>query len=72
MYFPPLMKEAQESEAPAKKLLLFNKSNSIPFIKKIRYLGALITPELNEDIKIQTRIKKAKSQMGFLQHFFMN
>ena len=64
--FPPSMKEAQENEAPTEKLLLNEGSNSIPFIKKIRYLGALIIPELNEDIEIQTRIKKEKSQIGFL------
>ena len=60
------MKEAQENKAPTKTLLLNDNSNSIPFIKTFRYLGTLITPELNKDINIQTRIKQAKSQMGFL------
>ena len=72
MYFPPSIKEAQENEAPTKKLLLHDNSNIMPFIKQFGYFGTLITPELNEDIEIQTRITKAKSQMGFLQHFFMN
>ena len=34
MYFPPSLKEAQENEAPTKKLLLNDGTNGTPFIKK--------------------------------------
>ena len=51
MYFSPSLKEAQENEAHTEKLLLNDGSNSIPFIKKIRYLGTLITPELKKTLR---------------------
>jgi len=73
MYFPPTLKEAVEiikNKSLTKDLLLNEGHNNIHFNRKLRYLGALITPELNDDINIQTHINKAKAQMGLLRHFF--
>jgi len=33
-------------------------------------LGSIITPCLTENAEIDARIRKAKSQMGILRHFF--
>ena len=44
----------------------------VHFVKKFKYLGSIITPLLNEDAKIDARIKKAKSIMGDLKYFFDN
>jgi len=60
----PHRRKLKKDEPPIENILLNNDSNNIPFIKKIRYLGTLIIQQLNKDIEIQTRIKKAKSQMG--------
>ena len=37
---------------------------------KFKYLGSIITPCLTENAEIDVRIRKAKSQMGILRHFF--
>ena len=44
--------------------------NNIHFMAAFKYLGSIITPCLTEDKEIDARIKKAKSQMGLLRHFF--
>ena len=41
-------------------------------MNKLKYLRSLITPLLNEDLEIDTRIKKAKSLMEAAKHFFDN
>ena len=71
MFFPPSLIEANESSSTElpKDLKLNNNANSIPFTNKFKYLGAFITPELNEDVKIKTCINKAKAQMRLLRCF---
>ena len=44
----------------------------IHFVNKFKYLSTIITPLLNEDTEIETRIAKAKSLMGAAKHFFDN
>jgi hypothetical protein len=44
----------------------------VQFTHCFKYLGSLITTELNKDAEIKTHIKKAKSTMGFAKHFFNN
>jgi len=39
-------------------------------MNKFKYLGSLITPCLTENVEIKAWIKKAKSQLGMLKHFF--
>jgi hypothetical protein len=74
MYFPPSLKQAREefekNILPENILLPGNKK--IHFVNKFKYLGSLITPMLNEDLEIDTRIKKAKSLMGAAKYFFDN
>jgi hypothetical protein len=43
----------------------------IQFAGKFKYLDSLITPLLNEVVKIDVRIKNAKSIMGFLSTFLI-
>jgi hypothetical protein len=38
-------------------------------LTKFKYLGSFITPLLNEDAEIESRIKKAKSIMGASRNF---
>jgi hypothetical protein len=74
MYFPPSLKQAREeldnNILPEDISLPGNKK--IHFVNKFKYLGSLITPLLNEDLEVETRIKKAKSLMGAAKHFFDN
>ena len=39
-------------------------------MKRFKYLGLIMTPSLTKDTGIEARIKRAKSQMGILRHFF--
>jgi hypothetical protein len=74
MYFPPSLTQAKKdfdnNTLPEDIYLPGNKK--IHFVNKFKYLGTIITPLLNEDLEIQTRIKKAKSLMGAARHFFDN
>ena len=74
MFFPASLKQAKnESDnniLPADLLLPNNKK--VHYVTKFKYLGSIITPLLNEDIEIQTRIAKAKSIMGASKSFFDN
>ena len=74
MFFPTSLKEARldnENNKLPNELQLPNK-NKVHFVKNFKYLGSISTPLLNEDAKIVTRIKKAKSIMGASKHFFDN
>ena len=51
-------------------LQLNNGENTIQFMNMFKYLGFLITPCLTENAEIDAQIKKAKSQLGVLKHFF--
>jgi hypothetical protein len=74
MYFPPSLKQAKgdfdNNVLPEDIFLPDNKK--IHFLNKFKYLGSIITPLLNEDLEVETRIKKAKSLMGAARHFFDN
>mmetsp|Transcript_22629 Transcript_22629/g.32396 ORF Transcript_22629/g.32396 Transcript_22629/m.32396 type:complete len:650 (+) Transcript_22629:1533-3482(+) len=74
MYFSPSLKQAKEdfdnNVLPEDIFLPDNKK--IHFVNKFKYLGSIITPLLNEDLEVETRIKKAKSPMGAARHFFDN
>ena len=66
MFFSASLKQAKEdfiNNTLPEKLLLPNNKH-IHFINKFKYLGSTITPLLNKDIEIETRISKAKSLMG--------
>ena len=74
MFFPSSLKQAKEdfnNNILPQKILLPDDKN-IHFVNKFKYLGTIITPLLNEDIEIETRIAKAKPLMGAAKHFFDN
>jgi len=52
--------------------IILSNGKKVHFISKFKYLGSIITPLLNKDIEIKTRIKKAKSIMGAAKTFFDN
>ena len=60
MYFPPSLTQAKEdfdnNTLPEDIYLPGNKK--IHFVNKFKYLGTIITLLLNEDLEIETRIKK--------------
>ena len=72
MFCPPSLlevEEEKEKDLPA-NLQLNNGEQSIQFMNKFKYLGSWITPCLMENMEIEAQIKKAKSQLGMLKHFF--
>jgi len=70
MYIPPsLLQATNQTELPP-SFKLNDQKNDIHFTSKFKYLGSIITPCLAEDAKIEAQIKKAKSQMGILKHYF--
>ncbi len=72
MYFPPTLEDALWSEKH--KILPPNIINNgeklIQFIHNFKYLGALISDTLKEDIDLKTRTMKAWSVFGAMPHFF--
>jgi hypothetical protein len=74
MFFPASLKQAKEdlSNNTLPENLLLPNNKHIHFTNKFKYLGSTITPLLNEDIEIETRISKAKSLMGAAKSFFDN
>jgi len=71
MYVPPSLDQArQDKNITPDPIALNDNSNNIHFVHKFKYLGSFITADLTEDVEIETRIKKAWSQMGMLRHFF--
>jgi len=74
MFFPASLKQAKNdynNNILPEDLLLPN-NKKVHYVTKFKYLGSIITPLLNQDIEIQTRITKAKSIMGASKHFFDN
>ena len=74
MYFPPSLQQAQhdfENNILPEDIILAD-GKKVHFVNRFKYLGSIITPLLNEDIEIDTRIKKAKSIMGTAKTFFDN
>ena len=71
MYFPPSLKQAREeldnNILPEDISLPGNKK--IHFVNKFKYLGSLITPLLNEDLEVETRIKKSQVSYGSRKTF---
>ncbi len=74
MFFPSSLKEAKkltaEGSLPANIILPNNQQ--IQFTYSFKYLGSVITTELNEDAEVKIRINKAKSILGIAKHFFNN
>jgi len=53
MFFPPLLLKASETTDLPENLNLNKSTNNMPFLKKLKYLGALITPTLHGNTKIK-------------------
>jgi hypothetical protein len=72
MFFPTSIKETikQRKEKTTPSNINLPNEKCIHFTEQFKYLGSLISLELNEDAEIASRINKAKSIMGFLRHFF--
>jgi hypothetical protein len=69
MFFPAsLKKEKVQSELPED--IILPKGARIQFTSSCKYLGSFIDPFFNDDLEIDTRIKKAKSILGYSKHFF--
>ena len=74
MFFPASLKEARfnfDIDKLPNALQLPN-NKKVYFVKNFKYLGSNFTPLLNEDAKIDARIKKAKSIMGASKHSLDN
>jgi hypothetical protein len=72
MFFPDSLKEAKTlaSNKALPPNLTLPDNQQVQFTLSYKYLGSLITTELNT--KIRTHIKKAKSTIGIAKHFFSN
>ena len=70
IYIPSSLEEAQQMRTTPEKITLNQGNNNIHYVRKFRYLGAIIADHLTEDAKIEIRIKKAWAQMGMLHHLF--
>jgi len=71
MFFLAAMKETTNLPKDLPASYSLNKgSNNVQFMDFFKYLGLIITLCLSEDKEIDARIKRAKSQMGLLRHFF--
>jgi hypothetical protein len=72
MFFPKSFKDAnkQRKERTTPSNINLPNEKCIHFTEHFKYLGSLISLELNEDAEITFRINKAKSLMGILHHFF--
>jgi hypothetical protein len=74
MFFPDSLKKAKALTASGTlppDLILPN-NQQVQFTHCFKYLGSLISTELNENAEIKTRINKAKATMGRTKHFFSN
>jgi len=70
IFFPSSLSAATNQLELQQTFTLNNNENCIHFTDRFKYLGAIIMPCLTEDAEIESQIKKAKSQMGILKHFF--
>jgi len=70
MLFPSSLTQAKSQKTLPKNFDLNNGNNHVQFSNKFKCLGSIITPCLMENANINVRIKRAKSQMGILRHFF--
>jgi hypothetical protein len=74
MFFPATFNlaidQAQKNLLPENFSLPDN--SQIHFVSKFIYLGSIITPLLNKDAEIESRIREAKAIMGASKHFFDN
>jgi hypothetical protein len=61
MFFPATLNPA---------ITQVEKNLLLDFVTKFKFLGSFITPLLNENAEIDSRIKKAKSIMGASRSFF--
>ena len=73
MYFPLTLEDALWSEKckliPS-NILINDGENMIQFAHNFKYLGALISDTLKEELEIKTRIMKAWSVLGAMKHLF--
>ena len=71
---PPFLKQARDDLAnnhlPRRHPTA--KWKKVHFTNKFKYIGSLITPLLNEDSKIEARIKKKQTIMSASKFFFNN
>jgi hypothetical protein len=74
MFFPSSLKQAklEVMDHIFPEDLALSNGKKYTLSTKIKYLGSIITPLLNEDMEIEARIKKAKSMMGVAKSFFDN
>ena len=71
LFFPAALKQATILQEDLPTSYLLNKgANNVQFMDVLKCLGSIIMPCLTKDKEIDARIKKAKSQMGLLTHFF--
>ncbi len=72
MFFPSSIKDAikQRKEKINPSNINLPNMKCIHFTEQLKYLGSLISLELNEDAEISPCINKAKSFMGILLHSF--
>eukprot|EP00978_Attheya_sp_CCMP212_P027760 scaffold93832_cov47-Attheya_sp.AAC.1 len=66
MYFPAFEKKYQESNTENIDV----GDGYVSFTKKFKYLGSLITSELNDAMDVDTRISQANKAMGALRDYF--
>jgi hypothetical protein len=75
MFFPKTLSEAKtlnkNNNTPLHNIALPDNQH-IQFTNNFKYLGSILSPELNEDAEIKARIRKAKSLIGTAKHFFNN
>jgi hypothetical protein len=72
MYFPPTLEAAlwyEKHKILPPNIFINNGENVIQFAHNFKYLGALISDTLKEDLEIKTRIMKAWSVFGAMKHF---
>jgi hypothetical protein len=74
MFFPASLKQAKTEVLNGTSILpsdlILPNEKRVHFVHKFKYLGSIVTPLLNEDAKVEARIKKAKSLMGIARTFY--
>ena len=70
MFFPASLEEAKHPDFCQPNYIILPNNCFISYTSSFKYLGAIITPELDDCKEIQHRIAKAKRYMGLLFHVF--
>ncbi len=71
MFFSASLNEAVLQTDQSEDLILPN-DGRIQFMSKVKYFGSIFTPLLNEDSKINVKIKKAKYVIRYSKNIFDN